>query len=177
MAPSLDLATDSAVATRALGHAIGGTLIPGDVVSLTGDLGAGKTTFVQGAAAALGVTGPVLSPTFTLVREYEGIWHLYHVDVYRLERIQDVMDLGLDEMLDARGIVFIEWGDAIRSLLPEEHLQVEFRLPQDADDDPPETDETAAPRFLTLSASGVLWAERWPHLAEMTAPWSARAEA
>jgi len=87
MRAALDLATNSAEGTRAVAEAIGTLLEPGDVVSLTGDLGAGKTAFVQGAARALGVAEPVLSPTFTLVREYEGTTRVYHLDVYRLDRL------------------------------------------------------------------------------------------
>jgi tRNA threonylcarbamoyladenosine biosynthesis protein TsaE len=170
MASSLELLTASADETRAIGRVVGATLVPGDLVSLTGDLGAGKTTFVQGAAAGLDVTQPVLSPTFTLIREYEGRARIYHMDVYRLETIQDVLDLGFDEMLDARGIVFIEWGDVIESLLPDAHLQVELRL---LDDGPAADHEPNGRRGVSLTGSGLLWDERWDHLAELTAPWSA----
>src|SRR5437773_11124763 len=106
----LELSTSSAGETRAVGAAVAGLLSPRDVVSLTGDLGAGKTTFVQGAAAALDVREPVLSPTFTLIREYQGqeALRIYHLDVYRLDRLQDVLDLGFDEILDQGGVVFIE---------------------------------------------------------------------
>jgi tRNA threonylcarbamoyladenosine biosynthesis protein TsaE len=170
MASSLELLTDSADGTRAIGRVIGETLVPGDLVSLTGDLGAGKTTFVQGAAAGLEVTQPVLSPTFTLIREYEGRSRIYHMDVYRLETNQDVLDLGFDEMLDSRGIVFVEWGDVIESLLPDAHLQVDLRL---LDDGAEPNEESSGRRGLSLTARGLLWEERWNHLAELTAPWSA----
>ena len=105
--------------TRAVGAALAELLAPGDVVALTGELGAGKTTFVQGAAAALGVTDPVSSPTFVLIRNHEGRAPVAHVDVYRLERIQEVLDLGFDELLDGGSVVFVEWGDAIEALFPE----------------------------------------------------------
>lgn len=139
----------------------------GDVVSLTGDLGAGKTTFVQGATGALGVRQPALSPTFTLVREYEGAWPIYHVDVYRLDRIQEVTDLGFEEMLGGDGIVFVEWGDAIQSLLPDDHLQIELTIP---------AGEAAGPiggsaRRLRLLARGESWSRRWGRLAQLTDPW------
>src|SRR5439155_26235436 len=104
--------------TRAVGEAMAGVLGSGDVISLTGDLGAGKTTLVQGVARGLGVTQPVLSPTFTLVREYRGIAPIYHLDVYRLARLQEVMDLGFEEIIDRGAIVLIEWGEAIGALLP-----------------------------------------------------------
>src|SRR2546430_10790761 len=108
MGRTLELATTSAEETRAVGRAVGPLLGSGDVISLTGDLGAGKTTFVQGAAAALEVQAPVLSPTFTLIREYQGAFRVYHIDVYRLDRLQDVIDPGLDEIPDLRWIVFVQ---------------------------------------------------------------------
>ena len=162
MRAALDLATNSAEGTRAVAEAIGTLLEPGDVVSLTGDLGAGKTAFVQGAARALGVAEPVLSPTFTLVREYEGTTRVYHLDVYRLDRLQDVLDLGFDEMLDLGGIVLIEWGDAIQALLPESYLQVELTMPHDE----PET-----VRRLVADAQGPGWALRWERLEQLVGPW------
>jgi len=132
----------------------------GDVVSLTGDLGAGKTTLVQGAARGLGVRDPVLSPTFTLVRQYRGERPVYHLDVYRLDRVQDVLDLGFEEMLDQDGVVFIEWGDAIRAVLPAEHLEIAVTMPADGD-----------LRLLALSGSGASWGNRWGRLEAASAAW------
>jgi tRNA threonylcarbamoyladenosine biosynthesis protein TsaE len=158
---SLDLLAASPDDTRAIGEAVGALLEPGDVVSLTGDLGAGKTTFVQGAAAALGVVQPVLSPTFTLVREYEGTVPIHHVDVYRLERLQDVLDLGFEEMLEGEAVVFVEWGDAIEALLPQDHLDVEIDIPNGEEG-----------RAITVGAAGGAWTRRWPLVAAALAPWS-----
>jgi tRNA threonylcarbamoyladenosine biosynthesis protein TsaE len=141
---------------------LAGLLRPDDVVSLTGDLGAGKTTLVQGAARGLGVTDPVLSPTFTLVREYRGSLPIYHLDVYRLDRIQDVVDLGFDELVDREGVVFVEWGDAIDALLPPEHLQVELTIP-----------ENGTGRSLLVTWTGASWAARAEGLAAVLAPWGA----
>jgi len=107
----IDIRTVTADDTRAAGHALAPLLRPGDALALTGELGAGKTTFVQGLAAGLGFAGHVVSPTFTLVREYEGRMRIHHVDVYRLERVQDVLDLGLDEAIAEGGVVLVEWGD------------------------------------------------------------------
>jgi tRNA threonylcarbamoyladenosine biosynthesis protein TsaE len=167
VAEPIALAAASADATRAIGGAVGGVLRAGDVVSLTGDLGAGKTCFVQGAAAALGVTQPVLSPTFTLVREYSGSVPIHHVDVYRLRRLQDVLDLGFEEMVDGGALVFVEWGDAIETLLPLDHLDVRIAIPDD--------DEG---RSLRLAAVGESWSSRWPDLAAALSPWAgARTEA
>src|SRR5688572_23076479 len=91
--------TRSAAETRRLAATVAGALRAGDVVALTGELGAGKTCFVQGAAAALGVTERVTSPSFLLRRDYHGDLPLVHLDVYRLERLQDVIDLGIDDVL------------------------------------------------------------------------------
>lgn len=162
MGATIDLATTEPQATTAVGAALAAFLRPGDVVSLTGDLGAGKTTFVQGAATSLGVHEAVLSPTFTLVREYQGSVPVYHLDVYRLDRIQDVIDLGFEELLDQEGIVFIEWGDAVVALLPETYLEVELTMP---DQDPNR-------RHLAISGRGRSWAERWEGVESALDPWS-----
>ena len=111
---------------RAIGEVLAAALLPGDTLVLAGDLGAGKTTLVQGIAKGLGFTGHVASPTFTLVREYAGRLLLRHVDVYRLERVQDVLDLGLEDDPDA--IVAVEWGDAVEASLPADHLTVEIAV-------------------------------------------------
>jgi tRNA threonylcarbamoyladenosine biosynthesis protein TsaE len=158
----LRLATASPEETHSLGQALAGLLRPGDVVSLTGDLGAGKTNLVQGAARGLGVTEPVLSPTFTLIRQYQGSVPIYHLDVYRLDRIQDVLDLGFDELVDQEGIVFVEWGDAIDALLPTEHLQVELTI----------RDEGSG-RSLRVTWAGPSWSARAEGLAAVLAPWGA----
>jgi tRNA threonylcarbamoyladenosine biosynthesis protein TsaE len=160
MATELRLLTASAEETREVGSAVAALLRPGDLVSLTGDLGAGKTTLVQGACRALGVREPVVSPTFTLVREYRGTSRIHHMDVYRLERIQDVLDLGFDEMIDDGGIVFVEWGDAIDSLMPDDHLTIELSLPEEGD-----------ARRIGITGSGTSWAERWERLDHLTSAW------
>jgi tRNA threonylcarbamoyladenosine biosynthesis protein TsaE len=158
----IELKVPHAQDMKALGEAIGSMLEPGDVVSLTGNLGAGKTTLVQGAALGLGVTDQqVLSPTFTLIREYRGKHPVYHLDVYRLERIQDVIDLGFEEILDPDGVTFVEWGDAIEGLLPESYLEVELwtRIEDEG-------------RMAALSATGDSWAPRWERLEAITQQWS-----
>jgi len=158
----LEVVTGSPDETRAVGEAMAGVLGSGDVVSLTGDLGAGKTTFVQGAARGLGVAESVLSPTFTLVREYRGASPVFHVDVYRLDHLQDVLDLGFEEMLDSGGVVFIEWGDAIEALLPDDYLQVQMTISDGGDG-----------RHLSVWWRGSSWATRWERLAEVIEPWKA----
>jgi tRNA threonylcarbamoyladenosine biosynthesis protein TsaE len=161
VATALDVVTETAEDTRKVAEALAELLVPGDVVSLTGDLGAGKTTFVQGAARGLGVTDQVASPTFVLVREYRGDVPVYHLDVYRLDRMQEVIDLGFEDLLDPAGVVFVEWGDAILPLLPDEHLRVELRS-QDGD-----------ARRLSFTGRGVRWAGRWERLEGLLAAWQA----
>ncbi len=161
MGGSIDLVSRAPDETRKFAAALAELLVPGDVVSLTGELGAGKTAFVQGAARALGVEGPVLSPTFVLVREYKGDMPIYHVDVYRLEKMQEVHDLGFEDFLDPGGVVFVEWGDAIEALLPDSHLRVELTT---------EADDT---RRLRVSARGPAWAPRWERLEGVLQPWRA----
>jgi tRNA threonylcarbamoyladenosine biosynthesis protein TsaE len=159
---ALVLATSSPEETRMAGRAVASLLEAGDVVSLTGDLGAGKTAFVQGAAAGLGVEGPVQSPTFVLIRQYQGRLPVAHVDVYRLDRLQDAADLGLDELVEGEGVVFVEWGDGISALLPGDHLRVELDLGEDGDQD----------RRIVVAGSGTRWARRWERLAAALASWT-----
>jgi tRNA threonylcarbamoyladenosine biosynthesis protein TsaE len=104
--------------TEAAGADLGRTLVPGDVVGLCGELGAGKTCFVQGVARALGVRGGARSPTFTLVNEYRGVGPVYHVDAYRTDRLDELFDLGLEEYFDADGVTLVEWADKLAGLLP-----------------------------------------------------------
>jgi tRNA threonylcarbamoyladenosine biosynthesis protein TsaE len=117
--------------TRIIGASLAPVLLPGDVLSLSGDLGAGKTVFIQGVAIALGVQSAVTSPTFTIVHEYEGRFPITHLDVYRLNSFQEVIDLGFEEYLAPDSIVLIEWGEAISPMLPRRHLEVELRASLD----------------------------------------------
>lgn len=116
--------TLSADQTRALARSLAALLQPGDLILLAGDLGAGKTTFAQGLAAGLGVEGPVTSPTYTIVQEYEGRVPVAHVDVYRLERLQEVYELGYEELVDETRVTMIEWGDVVAHAFPPDHLLV-----------------------------------------------------
>jgi tRNA threonylcarbamoyladenosine biosynthesis protein TsaE len=144
--------------TKAIGAALAGLLEPGDVVGLTGDLGAGKTRLVQGAAAALGVDGPVLSPTFMLVREYDGDLEVHHVDAYRLSGPMELEDLGLEDVLSADAVVFVEWADRVAAALPESWLELTLRI---RDDDH---------REIELRPYGAAWAARAERLAAALDP-------
>ena len=152
MARVMELVSTAARMTNAIGAGLAGLLAPGDVVVLTGDLGTGKTVLAQGIAAGLGITEPVVSPTFTLVREYRGRVLLRHLDVYRLDRVQEAIDLGLDELMDG-AVTVIEWGEGVRSLLPLDRLEITLELlaPDEANDNT---------RRLTIVACGPAWLDR-----------------
>jgi tRNA threonylcarbamoyladenosine biosynthesis protein TsaE len=110
--------------TEALGAEIAARLSPGDVVLLTGEMGTGKTTLVRGAARALGVTGPVTSPTFTVGRRYHGRLPVAHLDLHRIGGLEDEEPGLLAEYLDPAGITFVEWGELAAPDLPEPALRV-----------------------------------------------------
>ncbi len=120
----LELTTKSVEETEMIGEKLGELARPGMLVLLTGDLGAGKTAFARGVARGLGVTGPVTSPTFTLVEEYAGRIPLYHLDVYRLTAPEELADIGYEEYVDGDGLCLIEWGDLVREWLGEEQLEI-----------------------------------------------------
>jgi tRNA threonylcarbamoyladenosine biosynthesis protein TsaE len=117
----------SAEATRALAAGIARRATPGTVIALTGELGAGKTCFVQGLAAGLGVNGPVTSPTFVLIAEHAGRLPLYHVDLYRTESLEEIRGLGLEELLDGGGVTAIEWAEKAEPLLPSHTIHVKLQ--------------------------------------------------
>lgn len=114
----------TAEATEAVGEGLAAGLGPGDVVAVTGALGAGKTCFAQGLARGLGVTRTATSPTFVLVNQYRGRLPVHHVDVYRTGSLTEVLDLGLSELLDGDGVTVIEWADRIVPLLPARTIHV-----------------------------------------------------
>ena len=109
-----DIVTSSAAETETIGEHLGKRLETGDVVLLTGELGAGKTTFVRGVTRGAGSAAPVASPTFQLVRVYPGPVQLAHVDLYRVEELSELADLGLEELAE-QGAVVIEWGDRLEA--------------------------------------------------------------
>ncbi|MCF8127799.1 MAG: tRNA (adenosine(37)-N6)-threonylcarbamoyltransferase complex ATPase subunit type 1 TsaE [Deltaproteobacteria bacterium] len=127
---SMRYRTESPEETVLLGRRLGRLLQPGDLVVLAGELGCGKTWFTKGIALGVGVLPHevVTSPSFALMNEYEGRITLFHMDVYRLEKLQDFLDTGLDECFDGRGIVVMEWGDRWPEILPERRLNVGFSI-------------------------------------------------
>lgn len=117
--------TFSAAETHALGKKIGETARPGDVYTLVGDLGVGKTVFTQGIADGLGITEPVSSPTFTIVQVYEeGRMPFYHFDVYRIGDIEEMEEIGYDDYFFGEGICLIEWAELIKEILPENRISI-----------------------------------------------------
>lgn len=126
----IDLISNSAAQTRRFGYRLGLLLQPGDIVCLEGELGTGKTCFVQGIGQALGVEGPITSPTFTLIGEYRGAhqtFPLFHIDVYRLRNVAEAEALGLWDYLYDDGVCAIEWADRLKEDLPQERLWVRLR--------------------------------------------------
>lgn len=155
------LHTRSVDETRAVAAAIAALAADGDLVLLVGELGAGKTAFVQGFARALGVSGPVTSPTFTLVHGYEGTLAVHHVDAYRLGDLSEVADLGLGDLLDDGGVTLVEWGDVVRPAVAADYLEVTLAY-DDADPDA---------RSIVVRVVGPGWATRVAALRAALAPW------
>ncbi|CAN5227798.1 tRNA (adenosine(37)-N6)-threonylcarbamoyltransferase complex ATPase subunit type 1 TsaE [soil metagenome] len=153
--------TASVHETRDLAAALTDLCGAGDLVVLAGEMGAGKTAFAQGFARGLGITERVTSPTFTIVREYtSGRLALHHLDVYRLDQIREVTELGVGEMLDESAVMLVEWGDAVLPALGEVYLEV--RITFEAGDDE---------RRLQLAPRGPRWQARQRGLEEAMAPW------
>lgn len=148
----LTVSSRSPEETRILGAALAPVLVPGDVISLSGDLGAGKTVFVQGLARSLGVESPVTSPTFTLIHEYRGRYPIVHLDIYRLDSYQEVLDLGYEELLNPDAVLVVEWGDAVAPLLPRRYLGVDIRR-----GDPNGDDDF---RVVSFRPTGPEWASK-----------------
>jgi tRNA threonylcarbamoyladenosine biosynthesis protein TsaE len=131
--------------TLEIARALGAVLVPGDVVALSGDLGAGKTVFCKGVGEALGIPADrIVSPSFTIVTEHPGTVPFLHVDVYRLSSEREAADIGLEEVLNGEGICLVEWAEKIATMLPNSCIKVKFsflteggrRLILDAEDTP-----------------------------------------
>lgn len=130
---SSKIISHSAEETRELGIRIGEMAQPGDIYLLSGTLGAGKTCLTQGIAWGLDSMDYVLSPTFVLMREMKGRIPLYHIDLYRLDDIAEISDLGLDDYLYGNGLSVIEWGEKGLEILPAEHLTVKIEYLSDSE--------------------------------------------
>lgn len=157
----LELRASSLADTHAIASAVAALARAGDLIVLSGEMGAGKTAFAQGFGRSLGVTEPITSPTYTLVHSYDvsaaGVT-LHHADLYRLDRTAEVADLALDELAEYKGIVLVEWGDVVETVFGD-HLVV--HLEHDPDDD--------EMRNIELSATGSAWAPRWSAIVDACA--------
>lgn len=160
----IEVRTKSVDDTRALGAELAAFARPGDLVLLEGGLGTGKTAFVQGLAKGLGVEEPVTSPAFVLMHVYAGRVPMNHLDVYRLDRLQELIDLGIAEMLDEDAVTVIEWGDVVSPALPSDFLAVRME-PGDSDDE----------RVVRIRAVGPSWPARLRAIGEAVGRWSAGA--
>lgn len=154
----MDLRSDSPGTTREIAAAVARLARAGDIVLLSGDMGAGKTVFAQGFGSVLGVTEPMTSPTFTLVNSYEcGTVTLHHADLYRLERTAEVADLALGELAEFGGVLLVEWGEAAVGVV-RDHLAVHLAVgdePDGGDDEGP-----SGSREIEVQVIGRMWAQR-----------------
>lgn len=129
----IELFTNSPEETDALASAISGFLARGDFIALKGELGAGKTRFAQGVAAGLGVsTGPVTSPTYTLMNIHSGRVPLYHFDLYRISSEDEIIDLGFAEYFNGNGVCLVEWPEKLSAELPADRLEIAFSVIDDS---------------------------------------------
>ena len=160
------MTTESSAATEALARVVSDHIRGGDVVLLAGDLGAGKTVFARGLAHGLGVTEPVVSPTFTLAREYRGRVRVVHADVYRLDYVRELSDLGFDDA-DDDTVTIVEWGDVVRGAFGIDRLEVRLEFVPTVDD----------ARRITLDAAGPEWPARFGALRAAIEPTQSEVQA
>jgi len=152
--------TTSVEETRTLAGEVAELARPGDVLLLAGELGSGKTAFAQGFGRGLGVTSAITSPTFTLARVHDGRLPMVHVDAYRVEDLQEVVDLGLAELDDERGVTLVEWGDMVAPALPSDALECRFE--RGADDNE---------RLIAFVGAGHSWSSRQADLCRCLEKW------
>jgi tRNA threonylcarbamoyladenosine biosynthesis protein TsaE len=153
------LISHSARQTQSLGRQLGKYARAGDIYLLTGNLGAGKTCLTQGIAWGLGVSEYAFSPSFVLVREYNGRLPLYHIDFYRLDHIEEIIDLALDDYLFGNGVCAIEWAEKGADILPREHLLV--NLAHISLNERSITFESRGEHYVQLVESLILSGDKW----------------
>lgn len=169
----MSVVTRSVGETRALGEELAARVLrAGDLLVLAGDLGAGKTALAQGIARGLGVVEQVTSPTFVIVREYQGRIPLVHADVYRLGSCQELYDLGFEEIFDHGSITLMEWGNLVDPVLPGERLEIRIRTMGNGS-----SMEDDAERLVELVPAGEGWRARTAALMEIETRWRERQEA
>ena len=121
--------TKNPEATKQVGKNLGQNLFAGSIVALTGELGSGKTTLVQGIGEGLRIKSLIKSPSFVIINEYDGPLPLYHFDLYRLNNAEEILSLGYEEYLyEKRGVVVIEWAEKIKDFLPKEYLEINLKI-------------------------------------------------
>ncbi len=155
----LDVITNSAEQTRRLGAKLGSLLEPTDVICLSGDMGAGKTVFSGGIGAGWGSTTPITSPTYNLVHQHtreKDTQILFHLDCYRLKGVEDAESIGMDDILNGRGPVILEWPEHIERVLPSERLWIDFRILE------------ASRRNFIFQATGARYERLLSHFREQT---------
>ena len=129
MSQPLILITKSPAETKRLGERIGKLLLPGDTVALIGELGSGKTVLTKGIARGLKIKGnPVRSPSFVLIKEYPGKTPLFHFDLYRLKKPEELNTIGYEEYFSKKGVIVIEWAKRAKNFLPEEYLEIKLSI-------------------------------------------------
>jgi len=125
---NLTIISKSPEETKKIGREVGKLAKPGDLLTFYGELGAGKTCFIQGISQGLEVKDYVTSPSFTIVNEYQGKIPIYHFDLFRLDHAEDILELGYEEYFYGEGLTVIEWAEKIEHCLPKEHLKIDIRF-------------------------------------------------
>jgi tRNA threonylcarbamoyladenosine biosynthesis protein TsaE len=168
--PFLAVRTRSAGETTSLAARIGALLKPGEVLLLVGDLGTGKTTFVQGLATGLGIATRPRSPTFTMVHTYDGgRYPLVHVDLYRLDTSHEVLSLGLEELFEPPAVAVVEWGEKATPIVGDHYLELDFAWePDTAGAAAEEVDDVRNIRFLPVGR----WQSRMGELSDAVRQWA-----
>ena len=167
--PFLAVRTRSAGETTSLGSRIGSLLRPGEVVLLVGDLGTGKTTFVQGIASGLGIATLPRSPTFTMVHTYDGgTYPLVHVDLYRLDTSNEVLNLGLEELFEPPAVAVVEWGEKATTIVGDHYLELDFAWEPGGSGAAEASDDVRNIKFLPVGR----WQSRMGELSDAVRAWA-----